>query len=202
MIVVAHIRKFYDWDPVPKGTVVTEQDIAAGKVMPGRDGGYRMRVVKVPPGGMTTRTVQITEAAILAKIIEEKTSILKAGRTLTRKDAIAAILAEHAFPDHVEIEWLSKFEVHDDGPHEELARATLTPHTTVEHGRRPGRMNIPPDHLEGHVGAYMADWKTLPKAPEGASPEVLASHEVTTCSLRADNAGAMVQHLTSHFGVR
>lgn len=173
MRVYIYVTKFYNWDPVPKGAVITEQDIASGLVMPGRDGGYRMRVVKVPVGG-TVKTCHITESLIIEKIIEEKADVRKAGRTHSRKDALAHLIADQFLPGEIEWDWITKIEVHDDGPDEALVRAKLEPHTKAEHGRRPGRKNIPAEHVDNHVAAYMAP-----------------------CS-----AAELADHLHQHFGVK
>ncbi len=173
MRVAVLLQKFYDWIPVPPNVVVTDAEVAAGKVMPGREPGqYRMKVVREPPGG-TTREIHITEAALIEKIIEEKSDHRRGGHTLDRQQAMARLVEEHGLRGEAEAEWITGFVVHDDGPSEELLRAKLAPHTQAEHGRRPGRMNVPPEHVEAHVAAYMTAY----------SPE---SHAV---------------HLNAHFGV-
>jgi len=154
MRVAISLSKFYNWDPVPKGVVVTEEDIAAGKVMPGRDGAYRMKVVKAPPGG-TEHLVTVSESTLIEKIIEEKSDVRKAGRTLSRRQALAHLLQDNIIPGQFEWDWIKGFAVHDDGPNEELMRSKLELHTKAEHGRRPGRMNVPVEHVEDHVKAYM-----------------------------------------------
>lgn len=174
MRVTIHLSKFYNWDPVPPGVVVTEQDIAAGKVMPGRDAGtYRMRVVKVPAGG-THRTCHISERTLIEKIVEEKSDVRKAGRTLSRKQAVAQLLADNLLPGEAEWDWITKVEVEDDGPHEELFRDVIATHAAAPHARRPGRMNVPVESVEAHVAAYL----------EAATP---ADH---------------VAHLNAHFNVK
>lgn len=205
-----HIRlsKFYDWDPIPKGVVVTEQDIAAGKVMPGRDGAYRMRVVKIPVGGMTKRTCHISEGTLVEKIIEEKSDVRKkAGRTLTRHEAVAHLIADQLLEGAAEWDWILGFDVEvDDGPSEELMRAKLAPHTTADHGRRLGRKNVPPEHVEDHVAAYLGQFKPLPKAsfadPEKPTTPEMETHIAAAKPIRADNHKALEDHLHSHFGVK
>jgi hypothetical protein len=153
MRVHLYLSKFYNWDPVPHDVVVSPDDIASGKVMPDRNGGYRARVVKIPPGG-TVRTCQITEAAIVSKIIHEKTDIRRAGRTFTRKEAVAHFIMDHLLEGEAEWGWITKIEVEDDGPNEALARSMLDPHTKAEHSRR-GGPSIDPGHVDGHLAAYL-----------------------------------------------
>jgi hypothetical protein len=214
MIVVAHLKKYYDWDQVPKDVVVTEQDIFARKVMPGRlPGDYRMKVPKVPLAGAckmhgicTVRTTTISESTLIEKIIEEKSDYRKGGRTLSRNEAAAQCLQDHTLTDeHLEWPWIIGFEVHDDGPSEELFRAKLEPHTQADHGRR-RRKNIPPEHLADHVAAYLKDWKTLP-VPSFADAEKptdveLHAHAALLQPLRESNHLTLIQHLSDHFGVR
>lgn len=201
MWVIIRLSAFYDWDPIPKGVVVTEQDIAAGKVMPGMDGGYRMRVVKRPPAG-TTRTCHISEGALVEKIIEEKSDIRKAGRTLSRNQAVAALIADQLLPNAAEVDWITGFDVHDDGPSEELLRAKLAPHTEAQHGRRPGRANVPKDHVETHVAAYLKDWQAMPSAlGDDATEEEIAGHAKASAPVRSANHQALSDHLHDHFCV-
>jgi hypothetical protein len=207
MRVIIHHSKFYDWDPVPKDVVITDDDIAAGKVMPNRDGsGYRMRVVKIPPGG-THRTVLITEGTLIEKIIEEKSDIRKAGRTLTRHQAAAALLMDQILPGNIELDWITRFEVEaDDGPSEELMRAKLDPHTKADHGRRRGRKNVPPEHVEDHVAAYLKDWSPHPKAAfkdaKKPTEEEVTAHGHKYRAAHAANCQALTDHLHQHFGVK
>jgi hypothetical protein len=144
MRIVVHHSKFYDWDPVPEDVVVTQTDIASGKVKPaGRGGGWLMRVTKE----MDTHTeIQIPESQVIAKIIHDKTRP-EGGRELTRKQAIAFYLSEHVMPHHAHRSWVSKVDVHDDGPDEALFRAALAPHVAAE--------NIAAEDVDAHVEAYM-----------------------------------------------
>jgi hypothetical protein len=151
MRVIAHLIKFTDWEPVPSDVKVTPQDIAAGKVMPDRNGGYRMKVVKTMN---TFREMHIAEHDIVGKIIHEKTDIRRAGRVFSRKEAVAHLLMDNLLEDY-DWSWITKFEVHDDGPDEKLARGLFSPHTSADHGRRRGQKNIDPASLEAHVAKYL-----------------------------------------------
>lgn len=173
MRVVVHFSKFYDWVPVPANVTVTPEDIASGKVMPNKDRtGYKARVLKEPAGG-THAAYMFNEESILAKIIHEKVDVKRAGRTFSRKEAVAHFVMDHLLElDGItDWSWVTKWEIHDDGPDEALARKMLVPHTVAKHGRRPG-MNLPPEHLELVIAKYL----------EPATP---ADH---------------VQHLGQHFG--
>lgn len=166
MRVAIHISKFYDWVKVPADVVVTEADVAAKKVMPGQDGGWRMRAPIDAPNGSTVHMATISESLVIEKIIEEKSDHRREGKTLTRRQAVARVILEHIAghpPPETgrmpqpwfELSWIQKVHVEDDGPSEELMRAKLAPHTVAAHARKNGRMNVPPEHVEDHVRAYM-----------------------------------------------
>lgn len=131
MHVVAHLSKFYDWVPVPEDVKVTPADIAAERVRPAANGGYRMRVTKKGP---TYLTVHLSEEQICAKIIHEKCRP-EGGRVLTRKQAIAFYVGENHLPIHAKREWITKIEVDDDGPEPELLASMLKPHAVSEASR-------------------------------------------------------------------
>lgn len=219
MRVTVHLRKFYSWQQVPKDVVVTDDDVRSGRVKPGKTGGYEMRVVKSPPAGLATSPteIMISERTLIEKIIEEKSDVRKAGRTITRNQAAAHLIQDQLLPEHGEWDWIAKFEVHDDGPHEELFREVLEPHTKTPHGRRAGRMNVPPDHVSDHVAKYLGDWSPLPKAPfaleaktpeevaaafDKASPEEVAAHVTAHRAAWQDNQRTVLAHLNAHFGVK
>jgi hypothetical protein len=143
MRIIAHHTKFYDWEVVPNDVKVTQSDISSGKVMPGRDGGWKMRVTKEPAGGTHTQ-INLPEHEIVSKIIEEK---LRNGTTITRKQAVAMYLAQYVLPNHTHRSWLSSFEVNDDGPHEETLRSELNRHINAG--------NIDAGDVESHLLAYL-----------------------------------------------
>jgi hypothetical protein len=205
MIVTLHLKQFYNWDPVPDTVVVTKDDVASGKVMPGRDGGFRMKVVKKMP---THRTITVAESSIIAAIIVEKADPRRAGRTFTRNEAVAQVLQEMQYTSdqHGEWDWITDIEVHDDGPSEELVRDVLKTHSNAPHGRRLGRMNVPPEHVEDHVKKYLGDWTPMPTAshadPEKPTAEELLNHAELSKPVRVANNQKVVDHLKAHFGVR
>ncbi len=171
MHAILHLNRFYNWEPVPRDVTVTPVDVASGKVMPDRNGGYRMRVVRQGP---TFLTCCITESIIIAKIIHEKTDVRRrAGRTFTRKQAVAHVIMEHLLDGAAEWAWITSVEVHDDGPDEKLFREMLEPHTKSFHGRT-GNLAIDPKDVRAHVAAYM-------------EPATAKDH---------------AEHLTQHFGTK
>lgn len=145
MRIVAHHTKFYDWEPVPHDVAVTKTDIAAGKVKPSGNGGWLMPVTKEPKGGTHTE-IHIPERQIIAKAIHDKCRA-EGGRTLTRAQCVAFYVSEHVLPNAAHRSWLTKFEVHDDGPDEALAREMFGEHVAAG--------NIPEADLEAHVAAYL-----------------------------------------------
>ena len=132
MRVVVHVKKFYDWEPVPGDVVVTQADINAERVKPAaNDGGWLMKVTKT----IKSHTqVNLPEEQIIAKIIHDRTRP-EGGRVLTRKQAVAFYLSENVMPHHAHRSWISGVEVHDDGPDEKLIRAMLAPHVISEASR-------------------------------------------------------------------
>ena len=162
MHVVLHVTKFADWTPVPADVKVSQDDIMSGKVKPGRvPGSWEARVIKTPPGG-TTHTVALSEGLTIQKQIHEKTDVKRAGRHFTRKEAVAHTIQDH-FLEGFDWSWITKIEVHDDGPDEALCRAMLKPHADADHGRRVGK-NIPPEHLEDS-GRQIPRTRCRPRRP-------------------------------------
>jgi hypothetical protein len=133
MHLTVHSTKFYDWIPVPENVKVTDADVKSEKVKPSGDGGWLMKVTKAPPGGTWT-SVRMVEGQIIAKIIHDKTRP-EGGRTLTRAQALAFYLSENVMPHHAHRSWITKVELHDDGPDEKLLRSMLAPHTVSEGSR-------------------------------------------------------------------
>jgi hypothetical protein len=179
MRVFVHLTKFYDWEPVPADVEVKPSDIAAGLILPGRDGGYRMRVTRTNPndGLDFGREGHISEGHIIQKIIEERCDIRRAGRIFTRKQAVAQCLVEHILMSANRIEaqasWITRIDVHDSGLDEALFLSMLAPHHDAEHARRGGK-NIDQSDLAAHLVAYL-------------EPATAADH---------------VAHLHAHFNVK
>lgn len=143
MRIVAHHSKYYDWEAVPADVKVTEADVKAERVKPSGNGGW---VMKVTRDKSSFTTILIPEKQVVAKIIDEKTRP-SGGRVFGRSEAVAHYIAEHVCPHHAHRSWMTKFEVHDDGSDESIARELLAPH--VEAG------NLSMFELEEHVAAYL-----------------------------------------------
>jgi hypothetical protein len=94
MRVVCHLKRFFDWRPVPSDVAaqLTDADKASGLVKPNRDGsGWEMRASFAPPGGAATSACEmaIPESEIISEIIDEKNDVRRSGAILTRKQAVA-----------------------------------------------------------------------------------------------------------------
>lgn len=175
MRVVTHLKRFYNWLPLPQATreKMSDSDIHQGLSMgilkPGSTGALLMRVTVNAP---SFNTATISEGTIIAKIIQEKTQRDRARRTFSRKQAVAHVLSEHVLISECEPDWIDLFEIHDDGPDEKLLRDRLAPHH-VAINPRTQRTNMDPATLDAHVAAYM-------------EPATIEDH---------------VAHLHDHFGV-
>lgn len=151
MHIVVHVNKFYDWLPVPDGTDVTEADVKAGRVKPGVNGGWTM---KVPREKDSHTDVLMPEHAVIQTIIQAYCENGRCGNILTRKEAVARHLGVGVMPHHAHPKWMKNIEVEDDGPDEALFRKMLAPHLEADHGTAGGK-NIDADDLEALVEAYM-----------------------------------------------
>lgn len=145
MVIVVHQSKVYKWVPLPREVSFTPADVAGGKVRLDLHGNPRVRETHDVEGSHTMITLD--EKTIVEKIVHDKCRP-EGGRTLTRKEAVAFILSEHFAPEHFHRSWLTgKFEFHDDGPDEKLARSILEAHVAAD--------NIPAEHLEDHIAKYL-----------------------------------------------
>jgi len=151
MRVYLHLSQYYEWEPVPAGTEVTEDDVKAGLVMPAHQGGYRMKVARPGP---RIRECHINETHIVGRIVAEKSDVRFSGRTLSRKEAVAAVIQEQLLPGHAERNWIAKVEVHDDGPDEDMMHKHLAHLSAIPHARRPGQTIIPPSDIADHKARY------------------------------------------------
>ena len=148
MNVVVHVKKFYDWEPLPDGVEPTNADIVALRVKPAFGGsnnktGWLMRVSK----DMKTYTsVNMPEAEVIAfgigVWIREK-------RIMTRAETVAAYIQRHVMPHNFHRSWISGFETSDDGPDVETFKGYLMTH--VEAG------NIDNDDVSQLLEAYVKD---------------------------------------------
>lgn len=143
MRIVVHVNKYYDWVPVPSDVQVADTDVRSGLVKPASGGGWSMRVTKE---AVSHTTVCIPEAQVIAKIIHEKTRP-EGGRTFTRRQAVAHYLAEQVMPHHAHRDWITDFEIHDDGPDEAMCRSMVQTHVDAK--------NIHQNDLELHVASYI-----------------------------------------------
>ena len=204
MRAVLHVSKFYSWEPIPPDTKVTPADISSERVRVAANGGYAMRVTRQQA---SHTTVLMPEADVVGKIIHERTRP-SGGRVLTRKQAIAFALGEDVLPHHAKKEWITKIEVHDDGPDEKLARALFVPHAVSE-ASRVAACKSATKHLVGVHGEGAPE-----RCPNcGHMPSVgdpseepnipvddLAEH--MTAYTEACSADDLVAHLHAHFKVK
>lgn len=159
MIITVHVSGYYDWEPVPADTKVTEADIKAQRVKPAANGGYSMRVSKK---GDTHTTISLPESQVVAAIIDEMTRGDK--KAMTRSEAVARYLSRHVMHHHAHKKWMEEVEVSDSGPDEALFRAELQRHvdagnidvldvdSLVAAYLTPATSDSHSDHLHDHFG--------------------------------------------------
>ena len=217
MRIVIHHKKNYDWMPVPAEVKTSGADwdsaVKSGKIKPSASGGWIMQVVREFDN---FTTVGIPEAQIVAKIIHEKTRP-EGGRTLTRKQAVAFLLSENVLPHHAHRSWITKFEVHDDGPDEKLMREMLAPHfvspraavmACAAHEYKVGAKGAKLacancNHVESTDPVSGAPY-TIGNDPNlsdepNIEPSEVGSHVLAY--MESVDAGAHEQHLAAHFKV-
>lgn len=109
MRVVVYQTHFYDWERVPEGVKVTEDDFKAMRARVLHDNSVGMRVLKPAPDGLTHTEFGIPEASIedCMKHFE------RVGTSKTRSQTVA-FLVEKALPGHGKAEHITKVEVHDE----------------------------------------------------------------------------------------
>lgn len=151
MRVIIEVSQFHDWVPCPPDVKVTPQDIASGAVKPSARGdGHDMKVVRKQA---SHTTIAIAESTIIARIIHELMPQY-GGRQLTRKQAVANLLAMNVMPYHAHPKHFRGVVVDtDDGPNEAELRAALEPYTTAKHAS--GVMLIDPEDVEDIVKKYL-----------------------------------------------
>lgn len=151
MRVVIGVSQFHDWAPCPPDVKVTPQDIAARRVKPSARGeGYDIRVPRPFP---SETTIGVSEGTIVARIIHELMP-QNGGRQLTRKEAVANLLAMNVMPDHAHPKHFTSIVVDtDDGPDEKLLRASLEPYTKALHAS--GVVLVDSADVEDIVAKYM-----------------------------------------------
>ena len=152
MRVTIAVSAFYDWAPVPADVEVTPKDIASGRVKPNRSGqGFDMRLTRKKD---THTDIAIAESTIIARIIHELMP-QNGGRSLSRKEAVANLLAINVMPHHAHPKFFKGIVVDiDDGPDEEQFRASLDPYTKAIH-QTSGYPLVDPEEVESIVKKYM-----------------------------------------------
>lgn len=151
MRIVVQVSGYYDWEPIPADVKVTKADIDSQRVRPAAGGWYTMRVPKTKD---TATEIHIPEKQLIAKMVYAYCENGKCGTILTRAEAVAQFLATHVAPQHFHRKWVKSFEVHDDGPDENLFKEHLAPHLESKHGRAPG-MNVDPEDYDEMLASYM-----------------------------------------------
>lgn len=147
MRITAHVHKFYDWEPIPSGVAVTEEDVRLNRVKPAAGGGYVMRVTKIAD---THTTMVMPESMIIETILQEH---IREKSAITRLEAVGHHAARHVMPHHAHKSWINHFEVEDDGPNEELFRAKAA---ALVAARKPsGEALIEPEDVEELVAKYL-----------------------------------------------
>lgn len=110
-------RGYYDWAACPPGTKITEADVSALRVKQMNDGTWHMRVeVKRP----TTHDVGVHEDQICRRLA----ACAKFGKELSRADVVVEQL-QHTNRHHLAAKHIGEISVHDDGPNQDLMKATL-----------------------------------------------------------------------------
>jgi hypothetical protein len=209
MRIVAHLTKFYDWVPVPLDPATGSQmkptpaDIAAERVRPSANGGWNMKVTRDMPSHMT---LHLSEADVVGKIIHEKCRP-EGGRVLTRKQAIAFYMAENHLPFHARKEWITKIEVHDDGPDPVLMTKALAAHGVSEASRVQACKDSS-KHTPQSVGgapARCASCGHMPSVDDPATePNIPVEDHAAHLAAYTEAASAsdIVDHLHKHFKVK
>lgn len=128
MNITVHVNGYYDWVPVPADTKVTPEDIRAKRVKPASGpsaNGTIPYLMRVSRKGVTHTSITLPEHQIAEMIIQE---MIKEKTALTRHEAVGHYLARHVMPHNAHKSWMTGFEVHDDGPNEELFRKKIAEH--------------------------------------------------------------------------
>jgi hypothetical protein len=154
MRVVVHLSAFYDWQTVPADVKVTDADIKSGRVKPGQDGGWTMRVTRKHP---SHTTVCIAESTLIGRAIFElipRPGQRKLG-ACNRKQLVAELLDANVMPEHGHPKHFVGFDVDtDDGPDEKAFRAALAPYVEAKH-HLTGEPLIDPADVEDIVKKYL-----------------------------------------------
>jgi hypothetical protein len=120
MRILIHVKKFYDWEPLPDGVEPTEQDIKATRVKPAADGRWLMRV---PQDRASYTEIQLPESELIALIMQDA---VKEGIFLNRAEAAGNWIGRHIASHHFHRTWVTKIEVVDEGPVRAIFDAEFT----------------------------------------------------------------------------
>lgn len=155
MQVTVHLNGHYTHEPLPPDIKPTPDDIASGKVLARKDGGW---AAKVHRDNVTTRSQPIGEHEIIKHMIAvampaHPVRALARGTFISRREAVEQYVRRLQV-DHYEIPDLAGFEVHDDGPDEKLFRELVAPFVGMVCGRT-NRVPITMENLEAFVAKYM-----------------------------------------------
>jgi len=157
MRVHVELSHFYDQSPVPPDVKVTAADLAAGRVKVGRDGRYTMRVVRetfIKPKHECMVTV--AERDVVNKLVHAYLPPPQGtGTKITRKEAVARLLAEHVMPEHAHPKHMLGFTVEDDGPDEAFFRAEVEPLTKIV-SERTGDPIVDPKDFDELLSLYLS----------------------------------------------
>lgn len=116
MHITLDVDGHYDWEPVPKGTKVTDEDHKKLRVKEMHDGSLHMRVHRMRK---THVDVAMGEDQIIDLI---GYSAVKGGHR-SRGQVVASMLTEHTLPHHAKPQHITGVAVHDDGPRPELMKS-------------------------------------------------------------------------------
>lgn len=143
MIVIVHVKSYYDWEPVPTGVQVTEADKKAKRVKPAANGAWLMRVQK----DTNTHThVALPEAQLIAGIIRD---MIHEKIIRTRVEGVANYLSKYVMPHHAHPKWMRDFEISDDRADEKLFRAKVEEQVLAG--------NLEKEDVEDMVEAYLSE---------------------------------------------
>ena len=121
MRIVVDINGYYDWEPAPPGTKITQADVDAQRVKQMHDEKWHLKVhLKCDAQTPQHHDVGIHEEALCQRMAALEVAGKPQGRLQTVIDSLNASFTHHLHPSHI-----VKIKVHDDGPDEAVYRAEL-----------------------------------------------------------------------------
>jgi hypothetical protein len=139
MRISVDVNGYYDWQPAPPGTQITEDDVKALRVKDMLNGGWHVRV-PVKCETLSHHDVSIHEEQVCRRIA----ALEKTGKTASRESVVVEEL-QSSFRHHLHRNHMEKINVHDDGPSEELMRAALA------------EFEVPPERWDEVLTHYLDD---------------------------------------------